>query len=312
MLPPYIIEEAVLRLSTDPMKATHKALWVIALGALFWPGLSGQKAGAHAGGAESLYQQSLALLLERRFNSPELSYLLVDAGSGAVLAARWDRPDEPVPPGSLLKPFTALAYAEGHGFSYPSYVCRGAVDGCWLPRGHGHIGIQRAVAGSCNVYFRKLASEAAPADVSAVAWRLGLGTVPPHLAGRSLIGLGGGWQVSPLDILRAYSQLASRRGDPGVRELIEGMELSAEGGTAGAIGGALRSRAGVPRVLAKTGTARCVHQHKAPGDGYVVALWPAESPRFALLVGVHGVPGARAAAVCGEMIRVLAATNRQF
>ena len=146
-----------------------------------------------------------------------------------------------------------------------------------------------------------------------MARRFGMPGVPVNLTGAALIGLDGDWRVSPLEIVRAYAQLASRAGDPGVRELLEGMELSAEGGTAGAIGAALRGSAEVaPRVLAKTGTARCVHRHKAPGDGYVVALWPAASPRYALLVGVHGVPGARAAAVCGEMVRVLTDTKHHF
>ena len=293
------------------MNSSCRSMRFLALSPLCLAGLA--VSGAWGAEAGTLYQQSLTALLARQFASPDLSYLLIDANTGAVLAARWERPEDALPLGSLVKPFTALAYAEGHGFRYPSYECRGAADGCWLPGGHGRIGIERAVAGSCNVYFRKLASEAGPDGVSAVARRLGMPDVPVHLTDAALIGLGDDWQVSPLDILRAYARLASRSGDPGIRELLEGMELSAEGGTAGAIGAALRGTTGVePRVLAKTGTARCVHRHKAPGDGYVVALWPAASPRYALLVGVHGVPGARAAAVCGQMLRILTSANRQF
>ena len=40
------------------------------------------------------------------------------------------------------------------------------------------------------------------------------------------------------------------------------------------------------------------------GDGYVIALYPAESPRLLLLVCVHGVPGAEAAVTVGRILRV--------
>ena len=50
----------------------------------------------------------------------------------------------------------------------------------------------------------------------------------------------------------------------------------------------------------KTGTAPCLHAHRLPGDGYAVVLYPAESPRFLLLVQVHGVPGSKAAVTAGR------------
>ncbi len=71
-----------------------------------------------------------------------------------VLDARWDDLERPLPFGSLIKPFTALAYADAHRFTYPTFTCRGSADGCWLPAGHGRVGIVDAVAGSCNAYFR--------------------------------------------------------------------------------------------------------------------------------------------------------------
>jgi hypothetical protein len=36
-----------------------------------------------------------------------------------------------------------------------------------------------------------------------------------------------------------------------------------------------------------------------------MAFYPAEAPRYALLVRVHGVPGAEAARVAGKMLRVI-------
>src|SRR4051812_8000691 len=64
---------------------------------------------------DSLFTQSAAESLTRDFTDPNVSFLLLDARSGSVLASRWDHPDAPIPMGSLVKPFTALAYGEQHG-----------------------------------------------------------------------------------------------------------------------------------------------------------------------------------------------------
>jgi cell division protein FtsI/penicillin-binding protein 2 len=115
------------------------------------------------------------------------------------------------------------------------------------------------------------------------------------------IGIGKGWKVSPLEMARAYLALASRSSDPGTEDLAAGMLLSARLGTGSAVDSAL----GGNRARVKTGTAPCLHAHKLPGDGYAVVLYPAESPRFLLLVQVHGVPGSKAAVTAGRMMRVV-------
>jgi len=249
----------------------------------------------------SLYNQSIVEILRKRFASPSVSYLLMDVPTARLLVARWQDADRPVPIGSLVKPFTALAYAQAHGYTYPELTCHGSADGCWLARGHGRMGITEAVGYSCNVYFRKLAELVSPDDIQQVALGYGL---KPHLTSFSpqvLVGLGANLEVSPAEITKAYIELASRGGEPGVAEILSGMALSARAGTASAI---QRSLPGAS-ALAKTGTAPCVHSPRAPGDGYTIILYPAGAPRWALLVRVHGVPGARAAQVGGEMLRTL-------
>jgi hypothetical protein len=47
--------------------------------------------------------------LARDFASPDVSYLLYEVPSDSLIAARWANSEEPVPAGSLVKPFTALA-----------------------------------------------------------------------------------------------------------------------------------------------------------------------------------------------------------
>ncbi len=289
---------------TRPRRNLHAALCLFVC-VVWCSTLAGVRALA-ASDAPSLYEQSLSALLARRFAFLGVSYLLVDASTGRLLGARWEDPERPVPMGSLVKPFTALAYGEAHGFRYPEYVCRGEIDGCWLARGHGRTGIEQAIAQSCNAYFTRLAANVDPEDSARVARSFGIAHDPDKAGRGELIGLGSDWRVTPFEMARAYCELVSHSHDRGTSELIQGMALSAEIGTGRAVTTALRGRpVAVSRVLTKTGTAPCVHAPKAPGDGYAIALWPAESPHYALLVGVHGVPGSRAAAVCGEILRVI-------
>lgn len=245
--------------------------------------------------AASLHDLSTEKLLAQRFPQPAVSYLLVDIRSRDVVATRWSEPEKPIPLGSLVKPFTALAYGEGHDFRYPEVVCRGETSGCWLPAGHGRIGLSKAIAHSCNAYFLKLAAAVRNDDLDESVRRFGFAG-PSQDQAAVRIGLGGGWQVAPIVMVRAYCELASRGSERGMDAVLAGMALSAREGTGKGIG---------VGAFAKTGTAPCSHRPRGPGDGFVVAIYPAESPRFALLVRVHGVPGAQAAVTGGAMLRAI-------
>ncbi|MGH9649033.1 MAG: penicillin-binding transpeptidase domain-containing protein [Terriglobales bacterium] len=250
---------------------------------------------------DALHQQSIARLLEQRFPQQDVSYLLLDAKTGSLISVRWPGLAQPVPMGSLLKPFTALAYGEAHSFRYPEYVCRGQAGGCWRPRGHGRVGITEAIAHSCNAYFRALAAQVPAENLAALLGRYGVNVRDTSDVASAKIGVGRDWKSSPLEMARAYLALASRSHDPGAKDLTAGMLLSARLGTGSAVDGALSGS----RARVKTGTAPCVHLHRLPGDGYAVVLYPAEPPRFLLLVQVHGVPGSRAAVTAGSMLRVV-------
>jgi hypothetical protein len=249
----------------------------------------------------SLFAQSARQILNRDFPSSAISFLLLDATTGKVLASRWDNPDTPIPLGSLVKPFTALAYGEHHAFRYPAHVCQGTATGCWLPRGHGEVGLASAIAYSCNSYFRLLTAGMSAADVSPTATRFGLTPPAPDTAGAALAGLGNRWQISPLSMVRAYLELLRRRDQPGVRTILAGMVQSAKQGTGAEVDRALP----FPDALVKTGTAQCTHATRAPGDGFTIAMVPSENPQLLLMVRVHGVPGAHAAKISGQMLRRL-------
>jgi cell division protein FtsI/penicillin-binding protein 2 len=247
----------------------------------------------------SLYTQSAAQVLAREFDSGEVSFLLLDARTGTLLAAHWENPEKPIPMGSLLKPFTALAYGEEHQFRYPTQVCAGEAGGCWRPGGHGEIGIVSAIAHSCNAYFRKLTVDMDSEDVAPTAIEFGLDAPAAGISGAALIGVGNRWVVSPVHMARAYLELIRRRDQPGAREVLAGMAQSARQGTGLEVGRALHHSSS----LVKTGTAACTHlASHAPGDGFVVAMLPAERPEILLLVRVHGVPGSRAAVTAGRML----------
>ena len=249
----------------------------------------------------SLFAQSAGPLLNRDFPSHTISFLLLDAQTGKLVAARWENPEAQIPLGSLVKPFTALAYGEHHAFRFPEHTCRGTATGCWLPRGHGKVDLSSAIAFSCNSYFRALTADMTSADVSPTAIRFGLEPPVPGSAGPVLAGLGNRWPISPLNISRAYLELVRRRDQPGVREILTGMAQSAEQGTGAEVDRALS----YPDALVKTGTAPCTHPNRAPGDGFSVVLAPSTGTHILLMVRVHGVPGAQAAKIAGQMLRHL-------
>ena len=247
----------------------------------------------------SLFSQAASALLAHDFPEPDLSYLLLDARSGRLLASRWDHPEQPIPVGSLVKPFTAMAYGATHRFRFPQHECLGGRT-CWLPGGHGRLDLTHAVAYSCNSYFRALAAGVSVAHTESEFHHYGLQPPPSGATPEQLIGLQDSWRLSPLQIAHAYLALASRPWDPGVPLVLEGMADSARFGTGKAVGRALNGTA----ALVKTGTAVCTHGN-APGDGFVVALLPADAPRLLLLVRVHGEPGSRASITAGRILRRL-------
>src|SRR5215471_10565 len=221
-----------------------------------------------ASAPKTLFSQSATRILDHEFQDPGVSYLLFDARTHILLSSRWEDAGQPIPLGSLVKPFTALAYAEAHAFEYPTHVCKGEASGCWRIHPHGELDIVSAIAVSCNSYFRALAADLKGEQLLVTTHTFGLDAPKPELTGDSLIGLGELWRVSPLHMALGYLELYRRRDQPGVRELLRGMAQSAQRGTGARVGQALKHT----DVLVKTGTAPCTHIHPAPADGFVVAL----------------------------------------
>jgi len=238
----------------------------------------------------------IALLLSFASPAPEqdVNYIALDVRSREVVSARWPDADVAIPVGSLVKPFTALAFPG----PFPQFECRGAANRCWRAKPHGELNIVDALSQSCNAYFLQLAARV---DADALAVTAAAFGIPPPKSNTpdARIGLGDGWRISPLALTRAYAELAMRAGDPRVDQLLAGLERAARSGTAKGI-----SNPG-DRVLAKTGTAPCTAPRPHKGDGFAIVLYPAEAPKTALLVRVHNVPGAEAAKTAAKLMRTI-------
>ncbi len=256
--------------------------------------LGGANALAQSG---SLFGQSAQAALDKASGtqsaSPRLSWLLMDVRTGQMIASRWSDADRSIPVGSLTKPFVALAYAQTH-VAFPRYTCAGTSSRCWLPKGHGTLSLEQAFTFSCNSYFLQLAKETSQAAIRAVALQYSLPAPPPLSTPAQLIGLDSGWRIAPLELGRAYVHMANQLDTGSIRD---GMRQAALTGTADALA--------AEDALAKTGTAHCVHDCLASGDGLVVALTPSERPRLMLLVRERGTTGATAAAIAARMLHTL-------
>src|SRR5258706_1286835 len=117
--------------------------------------------------------------------------------------------DGPLPVGSLLKPFVAKAWASAHPGETPPVVRCDRTSGCWRPSGHGSVGLVRALAVSCNTYFRKLAAETPAAVLEGTLRAEGFVPSGP-LTPEAAIGLGtddGAVAAPPGALLRPYARL---------------------------------------------------------------------------------------------------------
>lgn len=239
----------------------------------------------------SLYAQSIQTALAR--TTPNLEVLVLDLRTHETLANTFHS-TTPIPVGSLLKPFLAIAYFKAHPGPSPAVVCHGHPDRCWKDGGHGAITVTDAIAQSCNAFFLSLARNISPADIPF------LPPPPANASPESLIGLTPEWRISPEALVAAYASLLAEPASPTLTAIRNGMRDSARRGTANRIG---MHPGG---VLTKTGTVPCVDLRcKAAGDGLVIAAVPATHPTLLLLVRKRGTTGAMTAAAAGLILSQL-------
>jgi cell division protein FtsI/penicillin-binding protein 2 len=249
---------------------------------------------------------ALQNLLEKRLQNCNCSAVMIDPNRGGVLASMNAEPilKEKHPPASLMKVFTLIAYAQNHGGKFPEYKCPPSLardlNGCWDRNGHGTVNIQKAVAFSCNVYFKQLAAQTSPETFVDVLREFGI-SEPTEVTREMMIGKTMSWKVSPLQLLKAYSSIfngATHLPSAELRSIIQ------KGLLEGAIHGTstlARETAGV-EMLGKTGTSLLITNGKidySRTQGWWIGLYPVEDPQIAIMTFVRNGRGASDAAPVG-------------
>jgi stage II sporulation protein D len=196
--------------------------------------------------------------------------------------------EQPLPVGSLAKPFVAKAWARSHpGGVTPRFLCT-ASSGCWLPAGHGTLGLAKAIAVSCNAYFRALAADT-PESTLASVLREEAFLVPSPLSPNVATGAEGALAIRPGALLRAYLRLTREpwaEGDEVRTELLAGLRENALRGTARGLG-----RYG---LWAKTGTVPAIDGRPLRTSGLMVAVDDAGTAVLGVLPEGTGREAARA------------------
>lgn len=221
-------------------------------------------------------RDGLAILLDRRTGE---SYLF---GNGDLLKRKFL-------PGSLMKLITAeLALLKG---KMPNYECTGhdRIGGkkmhCWTYKGHGPVDFSRALSLSCNLYFASLGgelgwqalAETLRGEGFSEAAALEQRTGTPDQAARLAIGDHPAFRASPEEMMVFWNRYLKKISDPSFSVISQALRRSVTEGTGQKAGSATWE------ILGKTGTS----DSQTPAyktDGWFLGAYPAEQPRWALLV----------------------------
>lgn len=255
--------------------------------------------------------------------------VVLDVHSGRVLAAyRLEVAARRVAhPGSSIKPFTLLALLQnGVVDQHTALMCKRSVSiaghklDCTHPPTAQPLDPAEALAYSCNSYFTSVATRISPAQLRDSFLHDGFSSVtelaPNEATGAVAVAESpeqlqleavGEWgiQVTPLELLRAYRQLAllAPKHDPKLSPLFDGLQQSVSYGMA-----RMAQPATAMAVAGKTGTA-------SSDDGPWSHAWfagyaPAENPEIVLVVFLErGHGGSDAAAVARDIFAAFAATR---
>ncbi len=210
--------------------------------------------------------------------------------------------DAPIAVGSLQKPFVAKAWAETHpGAPSPRFRCD-AGSGCWRPSGHGDLGLVRALALSCNTYFRDLA-EATPIPALSASLHAAGFTRDPRSPEEAigLPGIDGPLRIRPSDLLAAYARLTRTpwlEGEAIRAEVLEGLRESGLDGTAKGLG--------QRGYWAKTGTVPSSDGDLLHTCGLALAV---DDSGWAILARLEPGTGREAAAAMAETVARLRPWN---
>jgi len=201
-------------------------------------------------------------------------------------------------PGSVFKLLTAEAALKN--FSKTTYFCQGhdRIGGktrfCWKREGHGWQDLAGALAFSCNLYFSQLGEllgyEALREEVASYEFLdpwpdLAPEKIPSELPLLS-IGDSSLFHISPEQMTQFWDRYLGKLTQPSYAPIRQGLERAANEGTA------LAAKPEGLEILAKTGTADSeAIPYKT--DAWLLAAYPAEGPRYALVILLQEAYGFR-------------------
>jgi stage II sporulation protein D len=254
----------------------------------------------------------LQKLLADRLGNCNCSVVVENSKDDHILATCNSDPilKESHPPGSLMKIFTLIAYSQTHR-TFPKFSCPPSLardpKGCWDRNGHGQVDAQKALAYSCNVYFRQLSEQTSPEVFQHVLIQFGILTDGEQLNDQQLlrklmVGTTMEVKVSPQRILHAYTSFFNNAThfsvSTEVRSLVRnGMAEGARHGTSSEAS----LQAGVP-LLGKTGTSLLMQNGQidySRTQGWWIGLYPVDDPEVAIMTFVRNGRGATDAAPMG-------------
>jgi cell division protein FtsI/penicillin-binding protein 2 len=255
---------------------------------------------------------ALQKLIGERLGNCHCSVVMMDSKDDHILASLNSDPilKESYPPGSLMKVFTLIAYSQTHR-TFPKFSCPPTLardpQGCWDRNGHGGVDAQKAVAFSCNVYFRQLAERTSPEVFERVLKQFAIFSDADQfndqqLLRKLMVGTTMEVKVSPKQLLHAYSSLFNNAKpslvSAEVRSLIRnGMAESGRHGTSTQAS----IQAAVP-LLGKTGTSLLIQNDQidySRTQGWWIGLYPVDDPEIAIMTFVRNGRGATDAAPAG-------------
>jgi penicillin-binding protein 2 len=255
--------------------------------------------------------------------------VVVDIATSKILAAyHLDVASQRVAlPGSSIKTFTLMALLEAGKINVQTtLMCKRSLSvgghqlNCTHPDVKQPLDPETALAYSCNTYFTSMATWLTPEELRSNFVKFGFaspsGLVAKEASGSvalagtqaelQLQAIGeGGVHVTPLELLRAYQNVAllSEKRDPRLAPVFAGLEASVSYG----MGRRAQPNASM-KVAGKTGTS--LVEEGSWRHGWFVGYAPAEKPEIALVVFLENGHGPTDAATAARTIFAAYAASR--
>jgi len=214
-------------------------------------------------------------------------------------------------PGSLLKLVTAeLALKSGRTWTYHCTGqdrIGGEVRHCWTYRGHGTLDLAQALGQSCNLFFSWLGTQIGYTPLREALIREGFvaaANLPATPATASVaadlaIGDLSTFTVTPQEMSDFWQRYLDRISTPHFAPIRQGLQRAVHEGTAKQLGKVDL------QILGKTGTGDALST-AYPTNGWFLAAYPVEKPRWVLVVFLKEAHGFDEAASLAEKIFSLA------